>query len=58
LQSVTSVGVDAGVGLETATVIPLFQTSFLPDLIHVKVFPEAIDLIPAFVHFAPALAAA
>jgi hypothetical protein len=25
---------------------------------HVKVFPEAIDLIPAFVHVPPALAAA
>jgi hypothetical protein len=53
------VGADAGVGFEPATTfIPLSQTSFLPDLIHVKVFPEAIDLIPAFVHFAPALAAA
>ena len=27
-------------------------------LIHVKVFPEAIDLIPAFLHASPALVAA
>jgi hypothetical protein len=53
------VGADAGVGFEPATTfIPLSQTSFLPDLIHVKVFPEAIDLIPAFLHASPALVAA
>jgi hypothetical protein len=47
-----------GVGFEAATVTPLPQTNFFPDLIHVKVFPEAIDLIPTFAHVPPALAAA
>jgi hypothetical protein len=37
---------------------PLFQTSFLPLLIQVKVFAPTTDLLPTFVHFAPALAAA
>jgi hypothetical protein len=30
----------------------------LPDLIHVNVFPDATELIPALLHLAPALAAA
>jgi hypothetical protein len=47
-----------GVGFEVATATPLSQTNFFPDLIHVKVFPETIDLIPSFVHAPPALAAA
>jgi hypothetical protein len=47
-----------GVGFEATTVTPLPQTNFFPDLIHVKVFPEVIDLIPAFAHTPPALAAA
>jgi hypothetical protein len=57
LQSVILVG--AGVGFEPATTfIPLFQTSFLPDLIHVNFLPDAIEVIPGLVHLAPALAAA
>jgi hypothetical protein len=36
----------------------LFQTNFLPDLTHVNVLPAATEVIPALVHFAPALAAA
>jgi hypothetical protein len=47
-----------GVGFEVATATPLSQTNFFPDLIHVKVFPETIDLIPSFVHAPPTLAAA
>jgi hypothetical protein len=42
----------------TTALTPLSQISFLPDFMHVKVFPEAIDLIPAFVQVPPALAAA
>jgi hypothetical protein len=37
---------------------PLFQTSFLPFLVQVKVFAPTTDLTPTFEHFAPALAAA
>jgi hypothetical protein len=53
------VGADAGVGFEPATnFIPLSQTSFLPDLTHVNVLPDTTEVIPALLHFAPALAAA
>jgi len=59
LQSVILVGADAGVGFEPATnFIPLSQTSFLPDLTHVYVLPDATVVIPALLHLAPALAAA
>jgi hypothetical protein len=59
LQSVILVGADAGVGFEPATTfIPLFQTNFFPDLMQVKVFAPTTDLLPTFVHLAPALAAA
>jgi hypothetical protein len=37
---------------------PLFQTSFVPDLIHVNFLPEAVAVVPALVHFAPALGVA
>jgi hypothetical protein len=37
---------------------PLFQTNLLPDLMHVKVLPDATEVIPALLHLAPALAAA
>jgi hypothetical protein len=37
---------------------PLFQLNFLPDLTHVKVFPDATDFIPTFGHAPPALIAA
>ena len=50
------VGVATGEGLLTAT--PLFQTSFVPDLMQVNFFPPDIEVAPAFVHLAPALTAA
>ncbi len=50
------VGVATGEGFLTAT--PLFQTSFVPDLMQVNFFPPETEVIPAFVHFAPALTAA
>ena len=37
---------------------PLFQTSFVPDLMQVNFFPDAVAVDPAFVHFVPALGAA
>jgi hypothetical protein len=37
---------------------PLFQTSFVPDLIQVNFTPAAVAVDPALVHFAPALGAA
>jgi hypothetical protein len=39
-------------------VLPLSQTNFVPDFMQVKVFAPTTDLLPTFVHFAPALAAA
>jgi hypothetical protein len=33
---------------------PLFQTSLLPDLMQVNFFPEAVAVMPALVHLAPA----
>ena len=50
------VGVATGEGFLIAT--PLFQTSFVPDLMQVNFFPEAVAVDPAFVHFVPALGAA
>jgi hypothetical protein len=50
------VGVVAAAGFATAT--PLFQTNFLPDLTQVKVFPEAMEVLPALGHEAPAFTAA
>jgi hypothetical protein len=37
---------------------PLFQTSFVPDLMQVNFLPEAVEVDPAFVHLAPALGVA
>jgi len=45
-------------GIAATTFTPLFQTNFLPDLTQVNVLPAATEVIPALVHFAPALAAA
>jgi hypothetical protein len=42
----------------TTALTPLSQTSFLPDFMHVKVFPEVTEVIPALEHAPPALAAA
>ena len=44
----------AGFGIAT----PLSQTNFLPDLMQVKVLPEAVAVFPAFGHVEPALTAA
>ncbi len=49
-------GVAEGVGGLIAT--PLFQTSFLPDLIQVNFFPPAVDVAPTLEHLSPALTAA
>ena len=51
-----ALGVETTVGLVTAT--PLSQINFLPDFTHVKVFPDATDLSPAFEQVAPAFTAA
>jgi hypothetical protein len=37
---------------------PLFQTSFVPDLIHVNFLPDADAVVPVLVHLAPALGVA
>jgi hypothetical protein len=56
------VGVDVtvGVGFGAAALIatPLFQTSFVPDLMQVNFLPDAVAVDPALVHLAPALTAA
>jgi hypothetical protein len=64
----TGVGVGVGsTGLKTGlgdgfgaaiAAMPLFQTSFVPDLTHVNFLPAAVAVAPALVHFAPALTAA
>ena len=50
-------GLASGFGA-ALTATPLFQTSFVPDLIHVNFLPDAVAVVPAFVHLAPALTAA
>jgi hypothetical protein len=37
---------------------PLFQTSLLPDLMQVNFLPAAVVVVPALLHFAPALGVA
>jgi hypothetical protein len=64
----TGVGVGVGsTGLKTGlsdgfgaafAAMPLFHTSLLPDLTHVNFLPEAVAVVPALLHFAPALGAA
>ena len=68
----TGVGVGIGVGVGSTglktglrfgfaaalTATPLFQTSLVPDLMHVNFFPAAVAVVPALVHLAPALTAA
>jgi hypothetical protein len=49
-------GLASGFGA-ALTATPLFQTSLLPDLMQVNFLPADIDVVPAFVHFAPALTA-
>ena len=54
------VGVGVGVATDAGFLIatPLFQTSFVPDLMQVNFFPDAVAVDPTFVHLAPALGAA
>jgi hypothetical protein len=52
----TGDGVATGNGFSIAT--PLFHTSFVPDLTQVNFFPDAVAVVPALVHFAPALGVA
>jgi hypothetical protein len=48
-----------GDGFGAALIVtPLFHTSFVPDLTQVNFFPEAMAVVPALVHFAPAFTAA
>jgi hypothetical protein len=53
-------GCNIGVGVGVGEVLtePLFQTNFFPDLTHVKVLPEATDVIPKVLQLDPALTAA
>jgi len=48
--------IGSGFGVRIFT--PLSQTNFLPDLMHVKVLPETIEVNPAVLQLAPALTAA
>jgi hypothetical protein len=50
------VTVATGDGFLTAT--PLFQTSFAPNLTQVNFFPDAVTVVPALAHLAPALGVA
>jgi hypothetical protein len=47
-----------GSGFGVTIFTPLSQTNFLPDLMHVKVLPETIEVNPAGLQTAPALTAA
>ena len=57
----SGVGIGSGVGVTTGEgfliATPLFQTSLLPDLTQVNFLPEAVAVVPALLHFAPALGA-
>jgi hypothetical protein len=60
-DGVGSTGLNTGFGDSFGAALiatPLFQTSFVPDLTQVNFLPADIDVVPAFVHFAPALTAA
>jgi hypothetical protein len=47
-----------GSGFGATFFTPLSQTNFFPDLIHVKVLPETIEVDPAGLQTAPAFTAA
>jgi hypothetical protein len=48
-----------GDGFGAALIVtPLLHTSFVPDLTQVNFFPEAVAVVPALVHLAPALGVA
>ena len=51
------IGSPDGFGAAVITT-PLFQTSFVPDLMQVNFLPEAVAVAPALVHLAPALGVA
>jgi len=58
---VGSTGLNTGFGDGFGTALtstPLFQTSFVPDLTHVNFLPDAVAVVPALVHLAPAFTAA
>jgi len=50
-------GVGVGLGVVLTTPTPLFQINFLPDLMQVNFFPEAIEDAPALLQDAPAFTA-
>jgi hypothetical protein len=52
-----NIGSTAGFGA-AFIVTPLFQTSFVPDLMQVNFFPATVAVVPALVHLALALTAA
>ena len=58
---VGSTGVKTGLGVGFGAALietPLFQTSFVPDLIHVNFLPDAVAVVPALLHLAPGLGVA
>lgn len=60
LSDALSIGHESGttfIGV-TTDAFPLFQTNFLPNLMHVKVLFEEIDVSPAFLQATPAITAA
>ena len=58
VEVATGEGVEVATGEGFLIATPLFQTSFVPDLIHVNFLPEAVAVVPALVHLAPALGVA
>lgn len=51
---------ELGAGLGTGDLIatPLFQISFIPDLIHVYLMPAEFEVTPSLLHVAPGFGAA
>jgi hypothetical protein len=55
----TGLKTELGDGFGAALIAtPLFQTSFVPNLMQVNFFPDAVAVVPALLHFAPALGVA
>jgi hypothetical protein len=52
------IGVGDTVGTGLMTVTPLFQTNFLPLLMHVYFLPSDVEVAPSFVQLPPAFTAA
>lgn len=48
----------AGVGAGDLIATPLFQISFIPDLIHVYLMPAEFEVAPSLLHVAPGFGAA